>query len=42
MLDTLLDRSFLAAAKKAPYAPTGRGYQVVAQMDGAGLLKGLE
>lgn len=42
MLDALLDRSYMVAAKKAPYPPAGPGYQVMAQTDGAGLLKGIE
>ena len=42
MLDQLMDRSFLAEGRKAPYASSGPGWQVVAQMDSSGLLKGVE
>ena len=37
-----MDRSFLEEGKKAPYAAAGPGWQVVAQMDSSGLLKGVE
>lgn len=42
MLDQLMDRSFLEEGRKAPYASSGPGWQVVAQMDSSGLLKGVE
>ena len=42
MLDTLLGREFLAEKRPATYPPEGLGYQVVAQNDDTGLLKGIE
>lgn len=43
MLDRILDRSHLAAnSEQRPYPENGVGYEVVAQIDGSGLLKGVE
>lgn len=42
MLDSILDRGHLVANKERPYAESGVGYEVVAQIDGSGLLKGVE
>ncbi|KAL4451633.1 hypothetical protein ABPG75_007295 [Micractinium tetrahymenae] len=41
-LDRIMDRTHLAANKERPYSETGVGYEVVAQIDGSGLLKGVE
>ena len=41
-LNRILDRSHLAANKERPYPESGVGYEVVAQLDGSGLLKGVE
>lgn len=41
-LSRILDRTHLAANKERPYPETGVGYEVVAQIDGSGLLKGVE
>lgn len=42
MLNRILDRNHLAANKERPYPESGVGYEVVAQIDGSGLLKGVE
>ena len=42
MLEQLMDRSFLEEGRKASYPSSGPGWQVVAQMDSSGLLKGVE
>jgi hypothetical protein len=42
MLGAILDRGHLINGKPRPYADTGVGYEVVNQMDGAGLLKGVQ
>ena len=42
VLEQLMDRSFLEEGRKAPYPSSGPGWQVVAQMDSSGLLKGVE
>jgi hypothetical protein len=41
-LDRILDRGHLAANRERPYPESGVGYEVVAQIDGSGLLKGVE
>ncbi|PRW20842.1 ATP-dependent DNA helicase DDM1 isoform X1 [Chlorella sorokiniana] len=41
-LDRILDRGHLAANKERPYPESGVGYEVVAQIDGSGLLKGVD
>lgn len=44
MLERILDRSHLASGTggERPYPESGLGYEVVAQIDGSGLLKGVE
>jgi hypothetical protein len=47
MLGRILDRSHLvrnlsAKDSERPYPESGVGYEVVAQIDGSGLLKGVE
>lgn len=42
MLDSILDRGHLKAGTKRPYADAGRGYEVVHQISGSGLLAGVE
>jgi hypothetical protein len=42
MLDQILDRGHLAAGRTRPYAESGVGYEVVHQLDGSGLLQGVE
>ena len=42
MLGKLLDRTHLAEGQPHPYPASGKGYQVVAQMEGTGLLKGVQ
>lgn len=42
MLDQILDRSHLAQGKQRPYAEQGLGYEVVQQLEGSGLLQGVE
>lgn len=45
MLDRILNRGHLTGAAgqgERPYAESGVGYEVVAQIDGSGLLKGVE
>lgn len=42
MLGRILDRSHLASNSERPYPDSGTGYEVVAQIDGSGLLKGVE
>lgn len=42
MLDRILDRGHLAQNRERPYSEAGVGYEVVAQIDGSGLLKGVE
>ena len=42
MLNRLLDRSHLAQGKERPYPDSGTGYEVVQQLDGSGLLQGVE
>ena len=39
MLGRLLDRGHLEAGRPHPYPAEGRGYQVVAQQESAGVLK---
>lgn len=42
-LARILDRSHLATNdRERPYPESGVGYEVVAQIDGSGLLKGVE
>jgi hypothetical protein len=42
-LDALLDREHMVNAGAAPpYAPSGPGWEVVAQMDGSGLLSSVQ
>eukprot|EP00889_Picochlorum_renovo_P002017 jgi/Picre1/29047/NNA_004441.t1 len=42
MLAKILDRNHLGTGQPLPYDETGPGYEVVQQLDGSGLLKGIE
>jgi ATP-dependent DNA helicase len=42
MLERILDRAHLAHGKTLPYSESGPGYEVVAQLEGSGLLQGVE
>ena len=42
MLRRLLDRSHLAERQPLPYPEAGPGYEVVTQLEGSGLLQGVE
>ena len=42
VLEQLLDRKHLACSKPAPYAEYGVGYEVVQQLEGSGLLSGIQ
>lgn len=42
MLAKILDRHHLGSGQPLPYDETGPGYEVVQQLDGSGLLKGIE
>ncbi|GAB4819427.1 hypothetical protein N2152v2_006473 [Parachlorella kessleri] len=42
MLNRLLDRGHLAQGRERPYPDSGTGYEVVQQLDGSGLLQGVE
>ena len=42
MLDKILDRTHLAQGAPLPYPESGPGYEVVQQLEGSGLLQGVE
>ena len=42
VLDQILDRSHLVKSTKRPYPESGAGYEVVMQLEGSGLLQGVE
>jgi len=42
MLEKILDRSHLANGTPLPYPESGPGYEVVQQLEGSGLLQGVE
>ena len=42
MLDKILDRGHLLSGQALPYKESGPGYEVVQQLDGSGLLQGVE
>lgn len=42
MLDKILDRRHLISGQALPYKESGPGYEVVQQLDGSGLLQGVE
>ena len=42
VLEQLLDRKHLACSKPAPYPEFGVGYEAVQQLEGSGLLSGIQ